>query len=101
MAVTPRAATNTSVPNGTTAVTLFDANINGGVMQNPSQPTDQGLGSAEPIYVDPTGAAATLQGNGTTFRIEPGQTWTGIPGQTTTTTMNATSSGHKISGVQY
>jgi hypothetical protein len=101
MAVTPRAATNTTVATGSTPVIAFDANINGGLLQNPVLNTDQGIGTAEPLYVDPTGAEATLQGNGTTFRIEQGGFWAGIPGQTTQTTVNAATSGHKFSGIQY
>jgi hypothetical protein len=52
------------------------------------------------MYVDPVGAAGT-QANGTTFAIYPGESWTLIPGQTTPTSVNAPTSGHKFSGVSY
>lgn len=101
MAVTPVAGINTLVAVGGTAVAVLPGNITGGIIQNPYAPADQGLANAEPIYVDPTGADATLQGNGTTFRIEPGQTWAGIPGQTTVTKVNAATNGHKFSAVSF
>jgi len=101
MPVTPVPTIVNEVLNGGTAVVVIGANPQGGILQNPVVAADQGVVAAEPLYVDPTGAPATLQGNGTTFRIEPGGTWSAIPGQTTTTSINAQSSGHKISGVQW
>jgi len=104
MAVTPVPADVTIVATGGTPVNAIAANpagIGGGILANPIQPADQGLANAEPLYVDPTGNPATLQGNGSTFRLESGQSWSAIPGQTTATSVNAQSSGHKFSGVKW
>ena len=82
---------------GGTPQTIVGPNPQGGFITNPYTSTDQGIGAAEPLFIDPTGNSATTQGNGTTFRLEPGQTWELIPGQTTTTSVNAMTSGHKFS----
>lgn len=101
MAVTPIAATATQVAAGGTPVVAINANPQGGLLQNPVLAADQGIVNAEPLFTDPTGAPATLQGNGTTFRLEPGQSWSAIAGQTTTTSVNAATAGHKFSGIQW
>lgn len=93
--VTPQAPLASAVAVGGTAVTVFPAGITGGFIQNPASAADQGLGGTEPLYVNVVGAA-TLNGNGTTFALAAGQTWTAIPGQTTITSVNATSNGHKF-----
>lgn len=76
------------------------AGVNGGFITNPASAADQGLANAEDLFVDPVGAASEA-GNGTTFRLAPGQTWSLIPGQTTPTSVNAASSGHKFSVVKW
>lgn len=97
MPVTPRAGTNSAVVSADTPVEAVPVNPNGGFITNPYTATEQGIGAAESLYVDPTGADPTLEGNGTTFALLPGQSWTIIPGQTTPTKVNAASSGHKFS----
>lgn len=105
MAVTPIPALNSQVVTGNTAVNAFGPNPNGGFLQNPASATDQGLGASEDLIVNPVTAAAApgVAGgvNGTNFRIPPGSGWNLIPGQTTPTSMNAASSGHKVSGFSY
>jgi hypothetical protein len=97
--VTPVAGTAV-VTTGGTPVLAAPGNVNGGFITNPVAAADQGLATAEPIYVSPVGAAS-LEGNGTTFRIDPGGTWEMIPGQTTPTSVNAASNGHAFSVVYY
>jgi len=89
---------NTVVTVGGTPVVVFPPNINGGIITNPIALSDQGLPESEPLYVNPIDAA-TLVANGNTFALAPGQSWVGIPGQTTPTTVNATSSGHRFSAI--
>jgi hypothetical protein len=102
MAVTPVPADNYEVVTGGTPVTLFGPNVDGGLMVNPSNADDQDIsGTIEDVFVDPTGAAATLQGNGSCFRIPPGGYWNAIPGQTSSTSMNAQTSGHKTSAIKW
>ena len=97
MAINPVAGLVTAVVTGGQAVIPIPPNINGGIITNPYSNTDQGLSIAEVLYVDivsPSGA--TLAGNGTTFALQPGQSWTAIPGQSTPTSVNAVTSGHKF-----
>lgn len=98
--VTPVAGLASAVVVGGTALNAVGVLPNGGFITNPFAAVDQGLGSAEPLYVDAVAAAGTA-GNGTTFALQPGQTWTVIPGQTTPTSVNAASSGHKFSVVKW
>jgi len=100
--VTPTAGLVSTVAVGGVAVEAVGTAPNGGFITNPASNTDQGIapGAAEPLYVDPVGAAG-LAGNGTTFALAPGQTWEIIPGQTTPTTVNAVTTGHKFSVVVY
>lgn len=85
---------------GGTAVTVVPTGPNGGFITNPLSATDQGIATAEVLYVNPV-SGATLNGNGTTFALQPGQTWLIIPGQSTVTSVNAATSGHKFSAVYY
>lgn len=104
-AVTPIPALTTEVATGDTPVTVFPGGIDGGFLQNPMQAADQNIGAAEDIVVNPVGNAVApgVAGgvNGTNFRIGPGGSWSAIPGQTTPTSVNAATSGHKFSGVQW
>lgn len=104
MSVTPQALVASVIAVGGTPVLVVPPNPNGGFITNPASPTDQGLSVAEPLYITPVGnspGSAPGAGNGTTFVLYPGQTWTIIPGQTTATWVNAGSSGHKFSGVLF
>jgi hypothetical protein len=100
--VTPLPGTVTIVAGGA-PITTFPGNISGGIIQNPLDSADQGISVAEPIYVDPINppGSAPGDGNGTTFVIYPGQTWSVIPGQTTPTQVNAATTNHKFSGVYW
>lgn len=94
MAVTPIPALTYQVATGGTAVVVIPANPNGGAITNPVTATEY-------LFVDPTGAAATTTAQNTTFGLAPGQTWNVIPGQTTTTSVNAASSGHAFSAYYF
>ena len=98
--VTPVAGLASSVASGGTPVTVAPGGINGGFIANPANASDQGLGSAEDLFVSPVGAASTT-GNGSTFRIVPGASWQMITGQTTPTSVNAVSSGHAFSVIYF
>ena len=103
-AVTPIALLASQVATGGTPVQVVAAGPNGGFITNPSSADDQGISAAEPLYISPVSAtpgSAPGNGNGTTFVLYPGQTWTIIPGQSTATFVNAATSGHKFSGVSY
>lgn len=98
--VTPQSGLVTIVATGGTAVTVVPGSPNGGFITNPNNNTDQGIGTYEDLFVSPVNAAG-LAGNGTTFRLGAGQTWNIIPGQTTVTSVNANTSGHKFSVVWF
>ena len=103
MAVTPVPGDASTVVTGGTAVTAVAANPtgqNGGIITNPASAADQGVNPPEPLYVNPVDSA-TLEANGNTFEIGPGQSWLLIPGQTTATTVNALTSGHKFTCIKY
>lgn len=98
--VTPVAGLVSEVTVGGTAAFAAGPNPNGGFITNPASAADQGLAVAETLYIDPVGAAG-VEANGTTFALAPGQTWSLVAGQTTKTSVNAASSGHKFSAVVY
>ena len=101
MANNPIPALTTTVITGGSAVIVFAANPNGGLIQNPLKNTDQNISTAEVLYVDPTGNPPTTSNNGTTFALQPGETWAVIPNQSTNTQVNAVTSGHKFAGVSW
>ena len=84
---------------GGTAVTVAYGQVAGGVITNPSTPAAQGLATVEVLYLDPTGAAAELRVTETTIALQPGQSYFITPGQTTSISVNAASSGHLFSGI--
>lgn len=100
MSVTPIAGIASTVAVGGTPVTAVGPNPNGGIIVNPYSAADQGLVTAEILYVDPVNPPG-LAGFGTTFALLPGQYYNIIPGQTTPTKVNAPSSGHRFSVVSY
>lgn len=104
MAVTPVALLASTVTTGGTPIQVTPGAINGGFITNPSDPADQGLSVAEPLYispVSPTPGSAPGAANGVTFALYPGATWTFTPGQTTPVFVNASSDGHKFSGIYF
>ena len=94
--VTVVAAQTTIVPIAGVSVLVVLGGPLGGVIENPVAAADQGLAEAEPLYVNPLGPA-TLFGNGTTIRLDPGESWEMVPGQTNGTWVNAPSAGHEFS----
>ncbi len=98
--VTPVPGVNSIITVGGTSVVAVNGGPNGGIITNPYTAEDQGLSEPEPLYVSPVNDAS-LNGNGTTWRLEPGQSWPLIPGQTTQTKVNANTAGHKFSVVSY
>src|SRR5580693_6675172 len=97
--VTPQPGLVSEVATGGDAVTVVPGGPNGGFITNPANASDQGV-PVEDLFVNPVNAAGVV-GNDTTFRIGPGQTWIVIPGQTTVTSVNANTSGHKFSCTWY
>lgn len=94
-AQTPAACSASTVTTGGTAVAAVAANPHGYVITNPLTATDQGIGAAEALYVNVV-TTATTTGNTTTFPLAPGQSWYGVAGQTTATSVNAATNAHKF-----
>ena len=101
MAITPVAGLVSIVTTGNTPVQAAPASPNGGYITNPLLAADQGLGTAEPLYINPVNSSVPLAANGNVFALQPGQTWELIPGQTTPTWVSAASSGHQFTIVVY
>ena len=98
--VTPRACVTTTVVTGGTAVTIITGPLTGGYLVNPATAADQGIGSAENLYVDPINPATTT-GNQTNSTLSPGQGYNFVPMQNSTVTVNAATSGHKFTCARY
>lgn len=91
--VTPVAGTASQVVTAGTPVQAAPANINGGYITNPADAPGY-------LYVDPVDAAGTTA-VGTTTSLQPGQSFSLIPGTTLPTTANSQSSAHNFSVVVY
>ena len=92
-------ATVTSATPGI-AVTAIAPNQSGGYIVNPLLAADQGLGTAEVLYVNQV-TGAGLSANGTTIALQPGQSYTVIPDTTTPVTVASASASHKFTAVQW
>jgi hypothetical protein len=91
--------TTTSATPGS-AVIAIDTNQAGGYIVNPYAAADQGLGVAEPLFVDQVGNAI-LNANNTTIALQPGQSYTIIPNTTTPVTVSSASPSHKFTAVMW
>lgn len=98
--VTPTAGAASEVAVGGTPVIAVVGGPNGGIITNPYTEADQGISPTEALYINPVDGA-TLNGNGNTFSLQPGQSWEVIAGQTTNTSVNAATGGHKFSVVNW
>lgn len=81
-------------------VTAIDVNQAGGYIVNPTSAADQGLAAPEPLYVNQV-TGATLQANGTTIALQPGQSYSVIPFTTTPVTVVAASPSHQFTAVEW
>jgi hypothetical protein len=92
----------TVVATGGQAVAPYTpGSSNGGYIYNPLSATDQGIATAENLYLNPTAAAGTT-GNGQTVALSPGQPWY-IPAGVNlgSLTINAATSGHNFVCVRW
>lgn len=85
---------------GGTAVTIVFGPVAGGLISNPLLAEDQGIDVVEVLFVNVIDEAEAAEA-GTTFALQPGQSYRIIPGQTTNVSVNALTSGHKFSGIVY
>jgi hypothetical protein len=81
-------------------VNAIASNQIGGYIVNPLLAADQGLTTAEVLYVNQV-VPAGVQANGTTIALEPGQSYTVIPGTTTPVSVASQSANHKFTAVQW
>lgn len=91
--VTPTPGLAIEVTTGGTPVNVVPANPNGGFITNPYT-------AAYPLIVNPVSAAGTSAG-GSNFALQPGQSWSVIPGQSTVTSVNSTDSAHQFSAIYW
>jgi|SRR6516225_1412712 hypothetical protein len=101
MTTTPVAglATQTSATPGL-PVTAISANQSGGYIVNPLLAADQGIGTAEVLFVNQVGSAIT-NANGTTIALQPGQSYTVIPSTTTPVSVASLTANHKFTAVMW
>jgi hypothetical protein len=81
-------------------VNAIDVNQSGGYVVNPAAAADQGLSAPEVLYVNQVGPA-TLQANGTTIALQPGQSYNVIPSTTTPVSVASVNANHKFTSVQW
>ena len=67
----------------------------GNFATTPVSATDQGIATAESIYVNPVTAAGTV-GNGSNLQLYPGQQWTSPGPLTGDVSVMAATNGHKF-----
>lgn len=100
---TPAASGISVVTTGGTAVTPITGPCNGGIITNPINTAAQAV-TAEPLYVDMVGtpSAVDANANGTTFRLDPGQSFD-IPALAAgvNVKVNAATAGHKFSAMKW
>jgi hypothetical protein len=94
--VTPQGGVHSIITTGGVAVVAVNGGPNGGIITNPLLASDQGLVTAEVLFINAV-TTATTSASGTNFALQPGQSWNIIPGQTTATSVNAATSGHAFS----
>ncbi len=93
-----RAASSIVRVGGQPEIALYGPLV-GGVVTNPATAADQGLVLPEILYIDITGADATLGISVSSYPLQPGQSYLLPLGQTTNVSVNAATSGHKFSAV--
>jgi hypothetical protein len=98
--VTPRACTTTTVVTGGTAVVALTGPVNGFYIVNPTTAADQGIATAEALFVDPVNTA-TVAGNNTNSSIAAGNSYSGVPLSSATVSVNAVTAGHKFTCVRW
>lgn len=98
--VTPVPGLTSVVTTGGTPVQVSTGGDSGGFIVNPASAADQGLVTAESLFINPVGSA-DVHAFGETFELFPGQSWEFIAGQTTPTSVNAATGGHRFSVVRY
>ena len=99
-AVTPVAGTSSMIATGGTAVTMVTGPVKGCYITNPTSATDEGIGTAENAYANPV-TTATTTGNGSNVTLTPGQSFYCPAGMTTNVSVNAATSSHKLTVVQW
>jgi hypothetical protein len=97
---TPAAGTASAIVTGGTALVAVTGPVRGCYITNPTSSTDQAIGSAENLYVNPV-TTATTTGNGTTLTLVPGQSFFCVPGQTTNVSVVAATTAHAFTVVKW
>lgn len=87
------------VPVAGKAVTAVFAGVAGGLLQNPLLAVDQGIVSAEVLFVDMSGATAVTAETATCFAVQPGGKVKIPAGTSTTVSVNAKTAGHRFSAI--
>lgn len=81
-------------------INAIGPNVGGGYIVNPLTAGDQGLTLAEQLFISQVGPAA-LVANDSTLALQPGQSYTVIPGTTTGVSVASASPSHKFTAVMW
>jgi hypothetical protein len=81
-------------------INAISPNVSGGYIINPLTAGDQGLAIAEQLFISQVGPAATVA-NDSTLALQPGQSYTVIPGTTTGVSVASASASHKFTAVMW
>jgi hypothetical protein len=81
-------------------VNVIAPNQTGGYIVNPLLAVDQGLATAEVLFVNQV-SPCDVHANGTTIALQPGQSYTVIPNTTTTVSVASLSANHQFTAVQW
>jgi D-lyxose ketol-isomerase len=80
------------------SIPAIDVNMAGGYIVNPLAASDQGLATAEPLFINQV-TSATTAANGTTIALQPGQSYTIIPNTISQVAVASVSASHKFTSV--
>ena len=93
------AATSTVIAGGTPVIAVYGP-VAGFTITNPVSAVDQGVAAAEPLYVNISGAASIVA-DGTTFALQPGQSYSSSATLFGDVSVNAATNGHQFSAVAW
>jgi len=96
----PSAGASSTITTGGTPVTIINGPVNGCYVVNPASAADQGIETAENAIVNGV-TTASSSGNGTNSTLVPGQSWQCVPGQSTSVSAVAATSGHRLVVVKW
>lgn len=97
-ATTPAAGTASAIVTGGAATTLVTGPVKGCYIVNPLTATEQNIAAAEVAQINAV-TTAVATGRGTNATLQPGQSFSCVPGQTTNVSAIAATTAHAFTVV--